>query len=319
MSPVALAFLQRLAHLLIVLFIVSVVTVLLIDIMPGDPAVVMLGESATPERIAALREELGLNAPFWERYWEWMGGLIQGDLGTSVVTRRPVIDDILSRLTVTFELAALATLFALLISVPTAVYCAYRSGRLFDRMWTAATSIFISVPNFVAGVLLAFVFAVQLGWLPLLGWVPLSGSITGNLRTAALPALALSLSEIAVFSRVLRSDLIATLQDDYIVTAKAKGLHPTYVLFRHALRPSALPLMTLSGLSLARIIGGTVVIEYLFSLPGLGQLIIVSVSTSDLPVVQGVVITVAIAYVLVNALTDGAYLLVDPRTRVRST
>ncbi|WP_219996058.1 ABC transporter permease [Nocardioides humi] len=283
----ALPFLGRLLHTLAVLFLVSVGTVLLLDLMPGDPAAVMLGESATPDRVAALREQLGLEDSFFERYTHWVNGLLHGDMGSSIVTGRPVFDDIIGRLQVTLELAVLATLLAIVVSVPAAVYCAFRTDRLFDRAWTTATSLFVSVPGFVAGVVLAYVLAVQLHALPLLGWVPLGDSLSGNLRTAALPVLALSLAEIAVFSRVLRADLISTLQEDFVVTAKAKGLHPAYILFRHALRPSTLPLMTLSGLSLARIIGGTVVIESIFSLPGLGQLVITSVTTSDVPVVQG--------------------------------
>lgn len=319
MRNFAVPFLARLLHVLVVLVVVSLATVLLLDLMPGDPAAVMLGESATPERVAALRAQLGLDEPFFQRYFDWVGGLLHGDLGHSIVSGRPVLEDIMSRLAVTLELAVLATVLAVAVSIPAAVYCAYRTDRLFDRAWTTATSLFVSIPGFVAGVLLAYVFAVQLGLLPLLGWVPLGESVSGNLRTAALPVLALALAEVAVFSRVLRADLITTLQEDFVLTARAKGLQPAYVLFRHALRPSTLPLMTLSGLSLARIIGGTVVIESIFSLPGLGHLVIVSVTTNDVPVVQGVVITAATAYVLVNALTDAAYTLVDPRTRVRAS
>lgn len=289
---------------------------LLIDLTPGDPAATILGDNATPQQIAVLRDQLGLDKPLLVRYAEWLGHLARGDFGTSIRSQQPVLDAILERLPVTLELAVLAQIIAFAVVLPLALYTAYRAGGRADRLANVVTSGLVSMPPFLTALLLVFVFALTLRAFPATGWVRLSEDPVGNLSSAFLPALTLALTELAVLTRVLRSDLIATLQEDFILSAKAKGLPTWYVLLRHALRPSSFSLITLAGLGLGRLIGGAVIVETLFALPGIGQLLVNSILAKDAVTVQGVVIFVALAYVALNLLTDLLYAILDPRTRV---
>jgi peptide/nickel transport system permease protein len=312
------AVIRRLAHVVPVLLLVSLGTLLLLDLIPGDPAYAILGEGATPEQVDRVHEQLGLDDPLPERYVRWLGDLVQGDFGTSPRSHVPVWESITERLPVTLELAGLALLFALVLAVPTALYAAYRQGRLFDRVTGAMSSGLISSPAFLTGLLLVYFLALELRWYPVTDWVPLTEDPADNLRHAFLPALTLALAEAPVFMRLLRSDLIATLQDDFILSARAKGMSTPYVLVRHALRPSSFSLVTVLGISLGRLVGGTVIVESLFALPGLGQLMISSILNKDFVVVQGVVMFVALAYVFVNLAVDVVYSYLDPRVRVRA-
>ncbi|TDC20439.1 ABC transporter permease [Actinomadura bangladeshensis] len=289
---------------------------LLVDLTPGDPAATILGESATPEQIADLRQQLGLDRPLLVRYGEWIANIAQGDFGHSIRSQQPVLDAIVERVPVTLELAILAQLMAFVVVIPLALYTAYRAGRRADRLVNVVTSGLVSMPPFLTALLLVFVFALTLRAFPATGWVRIGDDPFANLRFAFLPALALALTELAVLTRVLRSDLIATLQEDFILSAKAKGLPTWYVLLRHALRPSSFSLVTLAGLSLGRLIGGAVIVETLFALPGIGQLLVNSILAKDVVVVQGVVVFVALVYVALNVLTDIFYTILDPRTRV---
>lgn len=307
--------LRRLGYGLLVVLLVTFSVSLLLNFAPGSVAQTILGEEATPESVAALNASLGYDRPFIVQYLDWLWHAIRGDLGSSPITHIPVMQSIVDRIPVTLEIALLALIISLLISIPLAIISASRPDGTVDRTVSAITSVFLSVPAFVAGPLLIFAFAVNMNLFPALGWVPIEDGLGRNLRAAFLPALAAAITEIAAFHRVLRSDLISTLREDYIAAARAKGLSGGYVMFRHAFRPSSFSLLTISGLSLARLIGGTIIVEMLFVLPGLGQFIANAVTTNDVIAVQGVVAFIALVFVVVNMVVDISYGLIDPRVR----
>jgi peptide/nickel transport system permease protein len=306
---------HRIAYLVPVLLAVTLLTFLIASLLPGDLAMAMLGDQATPEALAALRRDMGLDQPVWWRYLHWLGGILQGDLGRSFRTGEPVLGAILARLPVSLELMLLAEIAALLISIPVAIYCAMHGGGTFDRMVTGLAFAKLSVPNFMAAILLIYVFAVQLRLLPATGYVPFGEDPVGNLRCLILPALTLALAEWPVLMRVLRSDMIATLQEDYIAMAKAKGLKSRRILLVHALKPSSVTLITVAGINIGRLIGGAVIVESVFALPGIGRLLLGAIYTRDFMILQGVVLFVAAGFVLVNFLVDMLYAVLDPRIR----
>jgi peptide/nickel transport system permease protein len=305
----------RLAYLLPVLFAVTLLTFLIASLLPGDLAHAMLGDQATPEAVAALRRDMGLDQPLWWRYLHWLGGILQGDFGRSFRTGEPVLGAILARLPVSLELMLLAEITALAISIPLAIQCAVNSGGTFDRVVTGVAFAKLSIPNFMAAILLIYVFAVALRLLPATGYTPLEEDWLGNLRSMLLPALTLALAEWPVLMRVLRSDMIATLQEDYITMAKAKGLKQRRILFVHALKPSSLTLITVAGINIGRLIGGAVIVESVFALPGIGRLLLGAIYTRDFMILQGVVLFVAAGFVIVNFLVDMLYAVLDPRVR----
>jgi peptide/nickel transport system permease protein len=306
---------SRIGRSLLVVLLATFGVVALLSLAPGSVASVVLGENATPEAIAALNAKLGLDRPLWSQYLSWLTDAVQGDLGDSLVTGQPVSAAIAERLPVTLQLAVMALAIALVVAVLLAVTSAMRPGSIVDRGISAVSSVFLSVPAFIAGPALIYFFALKLGWFPVLGWSRISEGIGPNLRGAVLPAIAIALTEIAAFHRLLRTDLIGTLREDFVAAARAKGMSETYVMFRHALRPSSFSLITLAGLNLGRLIGGTVIVESLFSLPGLGQLLASSIIARDVITVQGVVAFVAVVYVGVNTMVDVSYGLIDPRVR----
>jgi peptide/nickel transport system permease protein len=275
----------------------------------------MLGDQATPEAVAALRRDMGLDQPLWWRYLNWLGGILQGDFGRSFRTGEPVLSAILARLPVSLELMLLAEVTALAISIPLAIQCAVSSGGTFDRVVTGVAFAKLSIPNFMAAILLIYVFAVVLRLLPATGYTPLGEDWLANLRSMLLPALTLALAEWPVLMRVLRSDMIATLQEDYITMAKAKGLKQRRILFVHALKPSSLTLITVAGINIGRLIGGAVIVESVFALPGIGRLLLAAIYTRDFMILQGVVLFVAAGFVIVNFLVDMLYAVLDPRVR----
>ena len=305
----------RLGYLLPVLFAVTLLTFLIASLLPGDLAHAMLGDQATPEAVAALRRDMGLDQPLWWRYLSWLGGILQGDFGRSFRTGEPVLGAILARLPVSLELMLLAELTALAVSIPLAIQCAVNSGGIFDRVVTGVAFAKLSIPNFMAAILLIYVFAVALRLLPATGYTPLAEDWLGNLRSMLLPALTLALAEWPVLMRVLRSDMIATLQEDYITMAKAKGLKQRRILFVHALKPSSLTLITVAGINIGRLIGGAVIVESVFALPGIGRLLLSAIYTRDFMILQGVVLFVAAGFVIVNFLVDMLYAVLDPRVR----
>ncbi|GAA2431295.1 ABC transporter permease [Actinomadura vinacea] len=309
----------RVGRSLLVVLLVSFAVVALMSLAPGSVAAVILGEDATPQAIAALNAQLGLDQPFWAQYLDWLGNAARGDLGTSPITNQPVTEAIAERLPVTLQLAVMALLIALVVAVLLAVASAVRPASPLDRSINVVSSLLLSVPAFIAGPVLIYLFALQLGWFPVIGWSDVGEGLGGNLRGALLPAISIALIEIAAFQRVLREDLIGTLREDFVGAARAKGMGPAYVMFRHALRPSSMSLITLAGINLGRLMGGTVIVESLFLLPGLGQLLTTSIVSRDLIMVQGVVVFIAVLYVLINTVVDLSYRLIDPRVRKAAT
>ncbi len=306
---------RKLLYLVPVLVAVSLLTFLIASLLPGDLAYVILGDQATPDKVAALRHDMGLDDPIWWRYAIWLDHVLQGDFGRSFRTGQTVLQAVTERLPVSLELMFLAELTALAVGIPLAMVCAVRSGGVFDRFMTGSAFGMLSVPAFLSAILLIYLFAVELRWLPATGYVPFAEDPIGNLRSFVLPALTLALGEWPVLMRVLRSDMIATLQEDYIAMARAKGLKPSRILLVHALKPSSLTLVTVTGINIGRLIGGTVIVESIFALPGIGRLLLGAIYTRDLIILQGVVLFVAAGYVLVNFVVDMLYAVLDPRIR----
>ncbi|GMP10948.1 MULTISPECIES: ABC transporter permease [Bradyrhizobium] len=306
---------RRLLAMLPVLLAVSLLTFLIASLLPGDLALVILGDQATPENVAALRRDMGLDQPLWWRYLSWLGHVLQGDLGRSFRTGQTVLQAVAERIPVSLELMLMAEFIGLLIGVPVAIACAARAGGAFDRFMTGSAFAMLSMPSFLMAILLIYLFAVELHWLPATGYVPFTEEPLSNLRFFVLPALTLALAEWPGIMRVLRSDMIATLQEDYIALAKAKGLKPARILFVHALKPSSLTLVTVTGINIGRLLGGTLIVESIFALPGIGRLLVGAIYTRDLVILQGVVLLVACGFVIVNFIVDMLYAVLDPRIR----
>jgi peptide/nickel transport system permease protein len=312
--------LRRLPAMLATLLIVSFLTFLLTSLLPGDPAVQILGADAAndPDSLEVVREELRLDDPLLVRYGAWLQNVATGDLGRSFRTDQQVADAIRERLPVTLEVGGLAVLIALAFAIPLGTLSAFRAGSRADRLVTGASFGLLALPPFMVAILLILVFAVTLGWLPATGWVRFTADPLDNLRHAILPALSLAVGEMAVYTRLLRADMITTLQQDSITMARAKGIPTQRILFRHALRPSSFSLMTVVGLQVATIIGGAVIIETLFALPGVGRLLVDSILQRDLIMVQGCALVIAIAFVVINFIVDILYTFLDPRIRYGS-
>jgi peptide/nickel transport system permease protein len=306
---------RRLVYLVPVLLAVSLLTFLIASLLPGDLAYVILGDQATPEKVAALRHDMGLDQPLWWRYLGWLGHVLEGDLGRSFRTGQTVLQAVAERLPVSIELMLLAEGIGLLVGVPLAIACAARAGGAFDRVVTGTAFGMLSVPTFLSAILLIYLFAVELHLLPATGYVPFAEDPLANLRFFILPALTLGLAEWPTIMRVLRSDMIATLQEDYVALARAKGLRPLRILFVHALKPSSLTLVTVTGINIGRLIGGAVIVEQVFALPGIGRLIVGAIYTRDLVILQGAVLLVAVGFVVVNVIVDMLYAVLDPRIR----
>ncbi len=304
-------------RLVATLLVVSFLTFLLVNLLPGDAinALIPIEAQQDQEYVAQVRAEWGLDDPMLVRYGKWLGDAVRGDLGDSIVTSRAVSSEIVHRIPVTGELMIVTVIFSVLLAVPLGVMSAYREGSRLDQIISGGAQFALSVPGFVAGLLFIYVFAMKLGWFPATGWTRISNSISGNLMTVTLPALSLSVIEVAVYTRVVRSDLVTTLKEDYILSARSKGLKDGFILFRHALRPSSLTLITVVGLNIGLLLGGTVVVEFLFALPGLGKRLLDAIFQRDFMMVQGITVFVAMVYVVVNTLVDFVYLVVDPRIR----
>lgn len=300
-----------------VLFFVSIGTFLMVDLVPGDPTLEVLGPNATPTDILRVRQELGLDKPLVERYVDWLSRTVKGDLGENVVPPVQKVSTVLARaFPVNLELAVLALVLALVIAIPLGMVSAYRSGSRFDRVVSAFTFGTISIPGFLAAILLVLFFAVNWQIFPIGQWArPSERGWFENLRYAFLPALTLGLQEACVFTRLLRSDMIGTLQENFILAARAKGVPPWRMLRKHALRPSSFSLITLAGISFGRLVGGTVIVEQIFSLPGVGTSVIAAAQRHDYPVIQGGVLIIALLYVLSNLAVDTLYAYLDPRIR----
>jgi peptide/nickel transport system permease protein len=306
---------RRLVYLLPVLLAVTLLTFLVASLLPGDLASTILGDQATPEKVAALRAQMGLDLPIWQRYGIWLWDVLHGDLGRSFRTGETVWNAVTARLPVSLELMVITVVLALAIAIPLAIFCAVKSGTAVDRFFTGLAFGKLSLPPFMVAILLIYLFAVELNWLPATGWVPFAEDPVGNLRSFILPAVTLAFAEWPVLMRVLRSDMIATLQEDYIAMAKAKGLRPARILLVHALKPSSLTLVTVAGINIGRLIGGALIVETIFALPGIGRLLVGAIYARDFIILQGVVLFVAAGFVMVNFIVDMLYAVLDPRIR----
>lgn len=306
---------RRLLYLLPVLLAVTLLTFLVASLLPGDLATTILGDQATPEKVAALRAEMGLDLPIWQRYGIWLWDVMHGDLGRSFRTGETVWGAVTARLPVSLELMVIGVVLALVISIPLAILCAVKSGSGIDRFFTGLAFGKLSLPNYMVAILLIYLFAVELNWLPATGWVPFHEDPLANLTSFILPAVTLAFAEWPVLMRVLRSDMIATLQEDYIAMAKAKGLRPARILLVHALKPSSLTLVTVAGINIGRLIGGALIVETIFALPGIGRLLVGAIYARDFIILQGVVLFVATGFVVVNFIVDMLYAVLDPRIR----
>lgn len=306
---------RRLLSTLPVLIFVAVFVFLILRLTPGDPAALMVGDMGTAEDLARVREALGLEGSLLSQFALWVGELLRGNLGESYYFKTSVGSLIAQRLEPTLSLAAMTIVMAVLIAVPLGVIAAARHGGWLDRMLMGFSVLGFSVPVFVIGYLLIWVFALKLGWLPVQGYSRLSGGVGPWLANLVLPAITLSLVYTALIARVTRAAVSEALTEDHVRTARAKGLSETAVLLRHALANAAVPIVTVIGIGIALLIGGVVVTETVFAIPGLGQLTVDAVLSRDFPVIQGVILLFSVVYVLINLLIDLSYVLLDPRIR----
>jgi peptide/nickel transport system permease protein len=301
--------------LVAIVFAATALTFAVTEILPGDAAVAILGDTATEADIKTLSLELGLERPLVVRYADWLGHALAGDLGRSYRTRESIAVMIGQRLPVTLELILFTQLIALALAVPAGIIAAYRNRSAVDHALGSVSIGLLSTPAFVIGIGLIYTMSVALGWFPASGYTRPSDSVLGNLHGMILPALTLALAEFPVYMRLLRADMIATLQQDFILVARAKGLGVRDILIGHALRPSSLSLVTVIGINLGRLVGGAVIIETLFAIPGIGQMLVNAVYQHDHFAIQGVVLIIATGFVLINLAVDLAYALLDPRVR----
>lgn len=296
-----------------VLFFLTLGTFLMLRLTPGDPVTLMLGEDADPVTVAQIRHDLGLDAPLPVQYVRWTAQVLQGDLGRSIRTNEPVLRSITDRLPVTLELSAFALLVALAIGVPTGVISATRPGTWLDRIVSVGAFAGAAVPTFFLGILLILFFGLRLGWLPTSGFVPLDRDLALNLRLLVLPSITLGAAVAAVIARLTRSSMLDVLDREYVVTARGKGLAEAVVIRRHVLRNALLPVVTIVGLQVGALLGGAVVTEVIFAIPGVGRLLVANIFAHDFPVVQGVVLFLGIVRLAANLLTDLMYAYIDPR------
>jgi peptide/nickel transport system permease protein len=306
---------RRLLDLVFVLFGVSLLIFLMLRMIPGDAVMIMLGANTdiTPERVEALRRSLGLHLPWHEQYGQWLGGVLRGDLGRSIWTGRPVLDEILARLPVTLQLTGLALVTAIVVSFPVGVLSASLRGGTADTLVRMAAILGLTLPSFWVGVLMLYFASIYLPAWPTIGYVSFASDPWGNLARMALPVVAVSLPMIAGLSRILRSSLLDVLSLDYIRTGRAKGLSRRTLLYKHALRNAMIPVVTVIGVQVGYLLSGVVVIEQVFAIPGLGRLVIGAIAERNYPLVQGVILIVTAVFVFVNLIVDLTYAWIDPR------
>ncbi len=307
--------LRRLLAALPVLAIVAVLVFLMLRLTPGDPAAVIAGDNASSEQIAQVRQQLGLDQPLPVQFAIWIGHLLQGNLGESFFFKKSIGELILGRIEPTLSLAAATMLIAVCVAIPLGVVAAYRHGSWLDRIVMGVSVLGFSVPVFVIGYLMIYVFSITLGWFPVQGYQPLSAGLGGYLHRLVLPALTLSVVYIALIARMTRASVLEVLNEDYIRTARAKGQVERKILFRHALKNAAVPIVTVVGIGIALLIGGVVVTESVFAIPGLGRLTVDAVLARDYPTIQALILLFSGVYVLINLLIDLTYGLFDPRIR----
>jgi peptide/nickel transport system permease protein len=307
--------LKRLIETVPVLFLVSLIIFYLVHLTPGDPALLMLGEEATPDKLATLRHQLALDQPIPVQYGIWLSNVMRGDLGRSVRTQQPVVEAIAERLPPTMELTILAMIISLCIAMPTGIISAVRRNSALDFASTTVSLFGISMPNFFLAILLIFVFALKLRWLPPIGYTPITADWIANLKGMILPALTLGAATAAVISRQLRSSLLEVLSQEYIRTAQAKGLAERMIVLGHGMKNALIPVATVIGLQIGALLGGAIITESIFVLPGVGRLLVDSIFARDFPLVQGAVLFLALVYLFANLAVDVVYVFLDPRIR----
>ncbi len=306
---------RRILTTIPVMLVVAFFVFSLLYIAPGDPAAIIAGDQATPADIVRIRASLGLDRPFLVRFGEWLWHILHGDLGTSIFTNLPVAHMMAQRIEPTLSLMVLTIIFAIVVAIPLGVVAAWKHGSWIDRGVMMIAVFGFSTPVFVVGYLLAYIFALQLDWLPVQGFNSISDGLWPFLRTLILPTVALGLIYVALLARITRATMLDVLNQDYVRTAKAKGVGQRAILFVHALKNAAVPIITIIGNGVALLIGGAVVTESVFAIPGLGRLTVDAILRRDYPVIQGVVLLFSVTYVLVNLVVDLLYTVFDPRIR----
>jgi len=307
---------RRLLQMIPVLFFVSVIIFVLINLVPGDAARLFLGEEASPDALRALRHELGLDRPLYLQYLRWIGNMVHGDFGHSFKDNRQVLATVLQKIPVTAELTVAALLFAWMIAIPAGILAGWRRRTAVDYTASAAALTGLSIPNFWLSIMLIYLFAVHLRWLPASGFVPLTEDLGLNLKSIVMPAFVLGAVFAAVVMRQLRSSVLEVLAADYVRTANAKGLGAAGILLRHVLRNAMIPVITVMGIQAGLLLGGAVITESIFALPGLGRLAVESIYGRDYPMLEGVVMFSAFAVLFINLVVDVVYSLVDPRIKL---
>ncbi|WP_193089747.1 ABC transporter permease [Advenella sp. FME57] len=306
---------RRLLATLPVIMMVAVVIFAILRLTPGDPAAIIAGDDATAAQLEQIRQAMGLDQPIYTQFIVWVTRLLQGDLGVSLLSGTPVLQMIVGRMGPTLALAVSTIVLTVIIAIPLGVIAAWRQGKLLDRLIMSLSVLGFSIPTFVVGYLLIYFFAIQLDWLPVQGYKPLSAGLLPFAQRLILPTLALSAIYVALIARITRSSIIEVMGEDYIRTARAKGLKEKSVLMRHALRNAAVPIVTVIGIGIASLISGVVVTESVFNLPGLGRLVVEAVLARDYPVIQGLILLFSIVYILINLIVDLLYTVFDPRIR----
>jgi peptide/nickel transport system permease protein len=306
---------RRLLSMLPVMAIVALFVFLLLHLAPGDPAAIMAGDNATPDNIAQIRQKLGLDEPIWKQFIVWVASLAQGNLGNSMFWGDPVTTLIAQRAEPTISLAATTIAVAVIIAVFLGVVAAANAGSFIDRLVMGFAVMGFSVPVFVVGYLLIFLFAIELRWLPVQGYTPIAEGVLPWLRNLVLPSVALGLAYVALIARITRATMLDVLSEDYMRTARAKGVASRPLLLKHALKNAAVPIVTVIGIGVALLIGGVVITETVFNIPGIGRLVVDAIARRDYPIIQGVIMVFSGVYVLVNLLVDLSYTFFDPRIR----
>ncbi|QIC49327.1 ABC transporter permease [Lysinibacillus sphaericus] len=308
--------LRRIILLITTILLVSIITFGVFQIIPGDPVRTMLGTEADPTQIENLRSELGLDRPLYEQYVDWMKGLLTGQLGDSIRFSMPVKDLLFDRLPVTMSLAGITLLIVLVISLPLGMFAARRQNKISDVSLSTVTQIGMAVPSFWLGMMLILYVGLQFSFFKISGYIPWTQSVAGALSTLLLPALTIAIPQIAVNFRYVRTAILEQVQLDYVRTIRSKGMSEQNVMYKHVLKNSMIPILTVFGLIMAEVVAGTIIVEQVFSLPGIGQLLITAISNRDFPLVQGIVMYITVAVVMINFIVDILYSVLDPRIRL---
>ena len=306
---------RRLLSTVMVMATVAVFIFLLLHLSPGDPAAIIVGDNATPAQIDAVRKQLGLDDPLAVQFVRWLAGVLRGDLGISIFSHEPVNKLIGQRLEPTLSLAATTILLAVAIAVAFGVLAAWKAGTWIDRLVMVLSVVGFSVPVFVVGYLLIYLFSIKLGWLPVQGYAPFAEGFVTWIRHLVLPSIALGLAYVALIARITRTTMLDVLSEDYMRTARAKGVATGPLLMKHALKNAGVPIITVIGIGVALLIGGVVITETVFNIPGVGRLVVDAISQRDYPIIQGVTLIFSGVYVIVNLIVDLSYTVIDPRIR----